>query len=564
MPTSINVKIGGKAGEGIKTTGLTLSKCFSRLGFAVFGYDEYPSLIRGGHNSYQMYASHEPVHAQHRLVNILIALNQETVQLHQAELTADSLVLYDPAKFPLEKLTAGKPLAIPCAQVAKEAGGSEIMANMVSLGAVLRLSHLPLTPLLEIITEVFGGKGREVVEANHKATQAGADYIDKNYPQDGFTLEPPEAKPQIVVLGNEAIGAGAIASGLKYFAAYPMTPTSTILHFLAEQAEKHNLVVNHVENEIAAINTAIGASSMGVRSMVSTSGGGFSLMVEGLGMTGIAEVPLVVVVGTRPGPATGMPTWGGQGDLRFAIHASQDELPRIVLTPGDAFEAFELTQKAFLLAEKYQLPVILLVDKLLCESHKSGVPFPKVATNDRYGFADNILAGYQRYALTQDGVSPRPWVGQSGGASVVSNSYEHGPDSLVTEEAQDRKAMHEKRLRKLVSAQQDLWQLPHYGNPEAKKIVVGFGSTLGSVREALKELPDWNYLHFNYVWPFPKDEVATVLNQAETVACVEANALGQLQGLIREQTGIQVLNSFHKYDGRPFYPEEIKEYLTKL
>lgn len=563
MPTAVNIKIGGQAGEGIKTTGLILSKCFSRLGFSIFGYDEYPSLIRGGHNTYQLYAAHEATHSQRRQVNILIALNKETIDLHQEELSADSLVLYDPNKVKIDQFKSGKPVAIPCAQVAKEAGGSEIMANMVSLGAVLHLCHLPLSSLGEIITEVFADKGQAVVDSNQKAAQAGADYIEKNYPDLGLKLALPEKKPQIVVLGNEAIGTGAIASGLKYFAAYPMTPTSTILHFLAEHALEFNLVVNHVENEIAAINTAIGASSAGLRCMVSTSGGGFSLMVEGLGMTGIAEVPLVVVLGTRPGPATGMPTWSGQGDLRFAIHASQDEFPRVVLTPGDPFEAYDLTLKAFGLAEKFQLPVVILVDKVVCESHKSGAPFSAIANNNRLGFVSQIEAGYQRYALTTDGVSPRPFIGQSGGASVVANSYEHGPDSLVTEDASDRQAMQEKRLKKLTTLKSDLWPLPLYGQAKAKKVLVGFGSTLGPALEVLKELPEFSYLHFNYVWPFPTEQVRAMLEKAEELVCIEGNALGQLQGTIYEQTGIEIKKSFHKYDGRPFYPEEIVAFVRK-
>ena len=564
MSTSVNIKIGGAAGEGIKTTGLILSKSLSRLGFSIFAYDEYPSLIRGGHNTYQVYAAHERVHSQYRLIDILVAYDLPTVTLHQNELKDSSLIILDTTKTSTPPVSKGKLLPIPLTALAQKAGGSPIMANMVSLGATLSLCGLPTTSLLDIISQVFADKGEEIILANQKAVQAGADYVKNNFADTNLNIDlPANKKEQIVILGNEAISVGALAAGMKYFASYPMTPTSNILHFLAEQAENYNLVVNHVENEIAAINTVIGASAAGVRAMTATSGGGFSLMVEGLGMGGMAEVPMVIVLGTRPGPSTGMPTWTGQGDLRFAIHAAQDEFPRVVLTPGDAFETFDLTKKAFILAEKYQMPVILLVDKYLCESHKSGSPFPSVHQNERYGFAQNLDQTYLRYRITEDGVSPRPLLGESGGASVMANSYEHGEDSLVTEEAGKRQKMQEKRLRKLESVTKDLGELPVFGKASATTTLVGFGSTYGPAQEALKELPEVNYLHFNYVWPFPVEQVTQVLEKAQRIVCLEGNKLGQLQGLIREQTGIEIKECLRKYDGRPFYPEEIASFMKK-
>ena len=563
MQTSINIKIGGQAGEGIKTTGLILSKVFARLGFSIFSYDEYPSLIRGGHNCYQMLADHRPVYAQRRKVDILICLDEQSFVLHQTELKNSSLILYDPDKFKLNNKDKYSSIGLPWVKLAQQAGGSKIMANMVSLGGILALCSLPLDTLFSLISSVFKSKGDKVVEGNQKAAQAGFDFVKQNFSQKKLALEQPQKKDQIVVLGNEAIASGAIAAGIKYYAAYPMTPVSSVLHFLASQAEKYNLVVNHAENEIAAINTSLGAAAAGVRAMTATSGGGFCLMTEGLGMAGMAEVPLVLILGMRAGPSSGMPTWTGQGDLLFAIYASQDEFPRLVLTPGDAFEAFDLTKKAFELSEKYQLPVILLVDKVLCESHYCGSAFTADHTNQRFGFAQKIEKNYQRYGLSDSGVSPRPLLGQNGGACLITNSYEHGPDGLGTEDISLRKQQMEKRLKKLKSVRNQLWDLPLFGETEGSLTLVGFGTTAGPAREALKQLPGANYLHFNYLWPFPAEQVKNVLGKGQRIICFEGNATGQLEALIRQKTGIEIKERLRKYDGRPFYPEEIIEYINK-
>lgn len=560
MQTSLNIKIGGQAGEGIKTTGLILSKVFARLGFHIFSYDEYPSLIRGGHNSYQMIADYQPVYSQRGKIDFLIALDKASTRLHQHELKKDGKILYDPDEFKIDQSAQGL-IAVPWNHLATQTGGSKIMSNMVSLGAILSLSGLPLEPLFELIEQVFAKKGPNIINNNKKAAQAGFDYLKTNFPQENMAIDLPDRKELIVVLGNEAIASSAIASGMKYFAAYPMTPTSNILHFLAEHAQEYKLVVNHTENEIAAINTSLGASVSGVRAMTATSGGGFCLMAEGLGMAGMAEIPLVVVLGTRPGPSSGMPTWTGQGDLRFALHASHDEFPKVVLTPGDGFEAFNLTRSAFELAEQFQLPIILLVDKVICESHYSGPPFAKENNNHRTGFLKKIDDIYLRYQVTDSGVSKRPKPGQKGSASLIANSYEHGQDGLVTENPQERKEQMDKRLRKLDSLGSSLWELPIYGDPNAPLTLLGFGSTAGPVREALKELAHVNYLHFNYVWPFPEKQVKKVLSQAEKVVCIEGNATGQLASLIAQQTGFFTKNSLRKYDGRPFYPEEIVEFI---
>lgn len=590
MKSSISIKIGGQAGEGIKTTGLILSKIFTRSGFHIFSYDEYPSLIRGGHNCYQMYASKKEVFSQHKKIDILIALDKASVKLHQSELISGSLVLFDSDEFKVGK-TKGLKVPIPLAKIAAESGGSPIMSNMVSLGAICGLTGLSLKPLFSLIFDVFGKKGEKIVNANKKVSQAGYDYIKikrRVARSDLVVLQGQTLQEQIVATGNEMIGLGAIAAGLKYYAAYPMTPASNLLHFLAAKAQDYSIIVNHTENEIAAVNTAIGASAAGIRAMTATSGGGFSLMVEGLGLAGMSETPLVIVEGMRPGPSSGMPTWTGQGDLLFMINASQDEFPRLILTPGSIDECFELSKKAFYFAEKYQMPVIILTDKYLLESHKSCSLPETIHKNERFSFL-SILSrhseeqsdekppvntkqsyvrrrslaplrmtekNYKRYQITSTGISPRPFLGQKGGACLT-NSYEHAENSLVTEDALVRKKQVEKRMKKLETLKSELWQPKVFGKNDAKISLIGWGSTLGPVFEAIKQNDNINYLHLDYVWPFPKETVLEFLKKAKKAVHIEGNSSGQLAKLIAQETGIIIKDKLLKYDGRPFWPEEI-------
>jgi 2-oxoglutarate/2-oxoacid ferredoxin oxidoreductase subunit alpha len=557
MKTSINIKIGGQAGEGIKVSGLVLARALTRLGFWVFGYSEYPSLIRGGHNTYQIHASVEKVYSQVKKVDLLIALNQETILLHQDELADDSLVLYDPGEFdlPKEKLK-GKYIDIKLIELTKKAGGKDIMANMTSLGAILTLLGLPLTSLEKMIEEQFSKKGKEVVVLNQKVTQAGKQYIEDKFSDLKINLKLPEEKfKRMILTGNEAVALGAIAGGLKFYCAYPMTPSTSILHYLASKAQKAEVFVKHVEDEISAVNMAIGASFAGARAMTATSGGGLCLMAEGITMSGISEIPLVIVNSQRPGPALGMPTWTGQGDLMFVLHLGHDEFPRIVLAPGDAREAFEQTKLALNLAEEYQLPVFILIDKFISESDYSLKPFDSIHKNKRYSFADKPEKGYLRYKLTKTGVSLRSIPDQEQGV-YCANSYEHTPDSLGTEDGQVRSEQVEKRLHKLNGICQVMPEQPVYGNPKAKVGIISWGSNKVIIQQALNKLDKVSFLHLNWLWPFPDNQVLKFIESKDKVYVLEANATGQLKQLIKKQTA-KDLESVLKYNGRPFYPDEI-------
>ncbi|MBU0596729.1 2-oxoacid:acceptor oxidoreductase subunit alpha [Patescibacteria group bacterium] len=559
---SFNIKIGGSAGEGIKSSGLILARAFTRMGYSVFGYSEYPSLIRGGHNTYQLNVGIEEVFSQVKELDILIALNQETITLHQDELTTDSLVLYNPDHFELPKgKLKGKYLPIAFTKLAEESGGKAIMANIVSLASALALLELPIESLKQAIAKEFADKPKEITALNHSAAKAGEKYILENCKK--FirpVLRPKTKKKQMLLTGNEAAALGAIAGGLQFYSSYPMTPATSIIHYLAGKAKQTGIFVKHVEDEISAVNMAIGASYAGVRSMASTSGGGLCLMAEGLGLAGISETPLVVIDSMRPGPGGGMPTWSGQGDLKFAINISNDESPRIVLAPGDGQECFDLAKLALELAEKYQTLVIILLDKHLSEGDFCVPPFPSMHQNKRYGFVSKLNgkadASFKRYTLTKDGISLRPKLGQSGGVHV-NNSYEHDEFGFATEDGDMRVKMADKRMKKMKLFEKEIMPQQIFGNKKAKKGIISFGSNKGPILEAMKNMPDVKFMHLNFVWPFPTAQVKKFTDSVDEIYCLECNATGQLASLIKENVGITPKKVL-KYDGRPFYPGEIK------
>jgi len=559
---NINIKIGGHAGEGIKVSGLTLSRCFTRLGYHIFSYSEYPSLVRGGHNTYQIYAGVKKVWSQVRKIDLLIALNQETITLHQDELKDNSIIFYDPGEFELPRGNLiGKYLPIKFIELAKSVGGKPIMANMVSLGAVLGLFGLSIEPLKEMIKDAFEDKGQKIVELNQKGAGAGKEFIDKNYTNDKIKIaEPKEKTERMVLTGNEAVGLGAIAGGMKFYSAYPMTPASSILHYLAGKEKKAGLVVKHTGDEISAINMALGASMAGARAMTATSGGGLCLMAEGVSLSGVSETPLVIVNSQRPGPGLGMPTWTGQGDLQFVLHIGHDEFPRIVLAPGDAKEAFEQTRLALGLAEKFQLPVFVLIDKYISESDFCCKIFKGKLQNKRESIEfepegkDNQF--YKRYKDSDSGISLRTIPGVRAGLHVC-NSYEHGEAGLGTEDANVRIKMMSKRMRKLDTVREEIPELEVYGDKKAKMGVISWGSNKGVILEAIKNMSGVKFLHVNWVWPFAKKQVEEFIKSVDKCYCVECNMQGQFANLIMEQTGLEV-EKVLKFDGRPFYPKGIK------
>lgn len=570
LSQEVVVKIGGQAGAGIKAAGLILGKSCFKAGLAVFGYSEYPSLIRGGHNSYQLNIGQGEVFSATKKIDILVALNRETVELHKDELNRGGVVISDGLNLNPKDFGDVELINIPLVDLAKKAGG-EMVRNVVALGGVVKLLGLDLELFNKGLAEEFGDKGKKVVEMNKKAAKLGYDLVQKVGDLDVAEWKlGKRAERDYILTANEATAYGMIQAGCKLYAAYPMTPSTSIMHVLAKKQRDFNLIMHQSEDEISAIGAAIGASAAGVRAATGTSGGGFALMVENVGLAAMTETPLVIIESQRPAPATGLPTWTEQGDLKFVINAGHGDFPKIVIAPGDAEEAFYMIQEAFNLADKFQLPVIFLLDKLLSESDfvLRNVDVGRVKIKREGLVSDKDLGrikDYKRYEMVGSGISKRAVPGQLGGVHVI-NSDEHDEYGFSNEESQVRQGMMDKRFNKLKLIEGELPEPKVYGPAQAELTIVGWGSTKGVVVDAMSaagSTKSINFLHMSYVWPFPGRRVKTILEKANNVLLIENNMVGQLGNLIRQETGVEIKNRFLKYDGRPFFREEVMKEIKK-
>jgi 2-oxoglutarate ferredoxin oxidoreductase subunit alpha len=556
--------IGGPAGYGINASGELLARAFTRGGWHVFAYKEYPSLIRGGHNVYFVHLSESDLTAHEDVVDLLICLDENTYLEHKEALTEGAAVIYDPDVWTLED-DAVLAYPVPMKKIVREKKGKQVMRNIVALGAAMALIDYPLDYLESLIRAQFGHKGEEIVQQNMELIKLGFDHAKGE--QDPFDIADPKGDPKILLTGNEAISYGAIQAGCKFYSAYPMTPASSILSILAKHEEEMSMVVKQTEDELAAVLYAIGAGYAGVRSMAGTSGGGFALMNEGMSFAGIAEVPLVLVEAQRPGPATGLPTWTGQGDLQFVIESGQDEFPHAVLAPGDAEEAFYWIQKAFDYAERYHMPVVLLSDKYISESIYAVDDLKERVTIDRGPLADekelanrNYEEDYPRYKDTPSGVSPRPLPGMPN-ARYIADSYEHDDFGHYDETSENRIVQHEKRMRKLETLRKELPEPERFGPAEAQVTIIGWGSTKGTALEAMSLLEaegiTVNYIHPIVLHPFPAEAMQKYISESTTTLLVEGNYRGQLGELLRQHCLLNTDHQLLKYDGRPIFPSEI-------
>ena len=565
-----SIKIGGEAGQGIQTVGDTLAKVFSRAGYYVFTHQDYESRIRGGHNFFQIRFSDGPVGAPKERIDIIVALDKESIARHEKELTAGGIIIYDSLTLK-EKYEKAGFLDVPFVSLAGEDGGR--MANTVAIGAVLGILKFDLAIFTGVIDAVFRKKGEDVIQANIEAARSGHDFAVKQCRQCSLATAP-FSKPRMLITGADAIALGALASGCKFYSAYPMTPSTGIMNYLAGKEEEYGIIVEQAEDEIAAVNMAIGASFAGVRAMTGTAGGGFSLMVEGLSLAGMTETPIVVAVGQRPAPATGLPTRTEQGDLLFVIHAAHGEFPRVVFAPGTPEQAFHLTNKAFDIAEKFQIPAFVIFDQYLADSAWTYDGFDSGAVR----FEDYRLRGeefrkiesYRRHAFTDTGVTPLGVPGDSTNL-VVTDSDEHDEEGHITEDAETRTRMVQKRfVRKLPLIRKEIAPPDFYGSDRPETVIVGWGSTYGVLKEvvdALSQEKKIALIHFSEIYPFPGTEqfdYLKVLRDAKLSLCVENNAAGQFSRLMRMETGYEFPCRISRFDGRPFTVEGVLKEMDRV
>lgn len=566
MPdSSIVILVGGEAGQGLVTLGQLAAKALVHAGYEVLVTQDYQSRIRGGHNTFAIRVGPEAVYGPTEKIDILIALDAESIPLHKAQLTPGAVVLADTA-LDTQGLNA---LAIPFRTLAPRAA----FDNMVALGVLGSALCKDFSLLETQLQALFAKKDPQILEQNLAVLRGAYDWGKAQSVSFACMPPAPERTAERLMLdGNEAIALGALAAGCNFCSFYPMTPGSSVALTLAAKAKVMGTVVEQAEDEISAANMAVGAVYAGARALVPTAGGGFALMVEAVSLAGMLETPLVFVVAMRPGPATGLPTRTEQADLNLVLYAGHGEFPRAVFAPGSADECFGLTHRAFEMAHVHQSPVFILTDQYLADSYQGVDAFDLDALPEIPGQLLTVddPASYKRYALTEDGLSPRLIPGFST-ALVVSDSDEHTEDGKLTEDLAVRVQMVDKRLSKGLGLLEDALPPTRYGPEEADSaelLLVCWGSTLGAALEARQMLEDSGksaaVLHFAQVWPLKEDQFLPQLRAAKRAVCVEGNATGQLARLIRMETGFSFGDLILRYDGLPMTAAHILRGLESI
>jgi len=545
----LSILVGGKAGDGIRQAGQTLARLLNRIGYRIFFYDDYPSLIRGGHNFSIIRASKRKIQAHKEKVDLIVALNQDTVEKHKHRLNPGGVILYD------SKKVEAQGVGVDFMGLVKELEGSSIMRNTTALGALAKMLNIEWEMLERVITDTMDKK----VDLNLKIAQSAYHRVEKAW----VSVPKLDQKMLPLVSGNEAIALGAVQGGLNMYIAYPMTPASAILHYLAEHEDDLGVVTIHPESEIGVVLMALGAAYAGVKTMVGTSGGGFALMTEALSLSGQGEIPIVFVVSQRPGPGTGVPTYTMQGDLSFVIHSGHGEFVKVVLAPGDAEEAFYLTGLAMNLAWKFQTPCFVLSDKHLSESI-----FSFDADPDKIKPEDPLLwdgqGEYKRYLDTQNGISPLAFPGNPA-AMVKATSYEHDEYGITTEDSEQIVRMQQKRLRKKKTLEDELSrceQVKVYGDPESKTVLLCWGSTKGACIEVAEEL-GLKVVQPLVLEPLPIEPLKKALSGADKIIDIEVNTTGQLAKHVSAY-GICIDDMILRFDARPFTVDSLLEKVKEV
>ncbi|MDK7282657.1 2-oxoacid:acceptor oxidoreductase subunit alpha [Staphylococcus pettenkoferi] len=573
MRNQISWKVGGQQGEGIESTGEIFATAMNRKGYYLYGYRHFSSRIKGGHTNNKIRVSTSPVHAVSDDLDILVAFDQETIEVNHHEMRADSVIIADSkAKPDKPEDCRAQMIDLPFTKTAKELG-TTLMKNMVAVGATCALMDLETETFESLITAMFEKKGDKVVEMNIQALHEGYRLMQEQLEtvEGDFQLTASQQDPHLYMIGNDAIGLGAISAGSRFMAAYPITPASEIMEYMIENLPKVGGTVVQTEDEIAAANMAIGSNYGGVRGFTASAGPGLSLMMEAIGLSGMTETPFVIVNTQRGGPSTGLPTKQEQSDLMQMIYGTHGDIPKIVVAPTDAEDAFYLTMEAFNLAEIYQCPVIILSDLQLSLGKQTVEQLDYNAIDIQRGELiqsdiereEGDKSYFRRYALTDSGVSPRPLPGLKGGIHHVTG-VEHNQEGKTSEVAQNRQEQMEKRMRK---TEHLLINEPVSGqetHDEADILYLGFISTKGAIQEGAVRLEEQgikvNHLQIRQLHPFPKDVVQEAVNKAKKVVVVEHNYQGQLSNILKMNVvvGDKLINQT-KYDGTPFLPHEIEE-----
>ncbi len=575
ITNNIEVLFGGQAGDGSLTTGDLIATVFKRMGLELYTFKDFPSRIRGGHTNYVIRATEHRHWGLADMVDAMVAFDLECVEKHITEMRPGGFVVFDNSS---EKLTDAVRrddiyfYEVPLANIAKQQLGLELVRNTISLGVLGQLIGMNPAIVRDLVTKQYERKGEKVVGQNIAAIEAGGQFVKDNFTRpSGYGLQARKDGDRLLMMGNDAIGYGALVAGCRFMAGYPITPATDVLEWMAKHAPRYGGIVVQAEDELAAINMTIGAAYAGVRAMTATSGPGQALMTEGIGLAGVVETPIVVIECARAGPSTGMPTKTEQSNLNHIIFSGHGEIPKVVIVPGTVEESFYLTVSAFNLAEKYQLPVFLLTEQALCQSKETiarlelgGVTVDrgKLVRNGGVTFGE-----YKRFAFTEDGVSPRVIPGVEGGMHLSPGS-EHSEEGVITEDATNRARMMEKRMHKLESMRPDLPKANMFGDPKASIAFIGFGANRGPISEAQERLAaagtSTRFLQLRTLWPFPEDDVRDFIAGATHVFVIENNISGQLERLIRYVTGpLPHMHSVRKYNGRPFRPIEIIEALNR-
>ncbi|ABR55214.1 pyruvate flavodoxin/ferredoxin oxidoreductase domain protein [Methanococcus vannielii SB] len=565
LENEVSIVLGGAAGQGIHIIEESLTKVLKLSGYNVFATKEYMSRVRGGINTTEIVVSSKKNRSYFKKVDLLVTFEKGVLNHLNDRLDEKTIILGEIKNIDDEYVNNKNIIDVPITEISKSVGG-ELFSNTVGSGIILGLFDGDLEIFNKYITEKFSKKGAGVIDSNLKAALKGYTLGKKILIDHDIQItikKNSEVKNEVLLSGTEAFALGFARSGCNFVSFYPMTPSTGVSVFLANHAKDLGIIVEQVEDEISAINMAIGSWYAGGRGLVTTSGGGFSLMCEAVSLSGMTESPVVIYLGQRPGPSTGLPTRTAQGDLNLALYSGQGEFPRIIYAPGSIEEAYFTSQLAFNMADKYQVPVFVLSDQYLSDTYYN-ISDLELKHIKKENYITKTEKDYKRYRLSDSPISKRGIPGYGDGIVLLCGN-EHDEFGDVTEDPKLITKMAEKRNNKINLIEKDSIMPKFFGSDNYKNLIVTWGSTYYPVRDALLklDLKDTALLHFNQVYPLPKESEKYFKN-AEKIINVELNYSGQFGQLLKQFFGINIHSNVLKYDGRTFSVEDLSKKLEEI